>query len=280
MGKVIILENLAYSRYRLKELLIENDIEVIEAYNSFDFFNRLYENRNSIDLIILELNLYGEDGLQVMRKVKERNIDIPIMVVTSENKRKSFVESVRSGAADYILKPYDNNMLVDRITKCIKNGGKWGGGEETILIDFRDYLEEEIKKAKEESYEISILIMSFTKSKEEEKVRVNEEYLILNDLFYRNMEKLFNKPELFTKLGFTTFIAILPRYSKGKGKVIKEKVNKTYEELKLGDIRLKDYYVEQALVAYPEDGDKGEELISKGEELLKEILKEKQFNTV
>ena len=62
MGKGIILENLAYSRYRLKELLIENDIEVIEAYNSFDFFNRLYENRNSIDLIILELNLYGEDG--------------------------------------------------------------------------------------------------------------------------------------------------------------------------------------------------------------------------
>lgn len=275
MGKVIILENLAYSRYRLKELLIENDIGVIEAYNSFDFFNRLYENRNSIDLIILEVNLYGEDGFQVMKKVKERNIDIPIMVVTSENKRKSFVESVRSGAADYILKPYDNNMLVDRITKCIRNGGKCGGREETILIDFRDYLEEEIKKAKEENYEISILIMSFIKSKEEEKVRVNEEYLILNDLFYRNMEKLFNKPELFTKLGFATFIVILPRYSKEEGKVIKEKVNKTYEELKLGDIRLKDYYVEQTLVTYPEDGDKGEELINKGEELLKEKLEEK-----
>lgn len=276
MEKVIILENLAYSRYRLKELLVQNGIEVIETCTSFDFFNRLYENKDSIELIILEVNLYGEDGFHVIEKIKEKNIDVPIMVVTSENTRKSFIRSIKNGATDYILKPYDSNMLINRIVRCIRSGGKWGGTEEAIYIDFRDYLEQEIIKAKEEDYEISILIMSFVKSKEKEKVKVNEEYLILNELFYSEMEKLFDKTELFSKLGFTTFIGIVPKCSKEKGEEIKEKIKNAYEELKLTDIRLKNYFIEQVLVTFPGDGEEKEELINKGEELLKEKLEEKE----
>lgn len=272
MDKVIILENLAYCRYRLKELLAQNGIEVIETYSSFDFFNKLYENKDSISLIILEVNLYGEDGFQVMEKIKEKKIDVPIMVVTSENKRASFIKSVKNGVTDYILKPYDSNMLINRIIKCIKSGGKWGGTEETIFIDFRDYLEEEIKKAKEDNYEISILIMAFVKTKEIEKVKVNEEYLILNNLFYKEMEKAFNKPEFFAKLGFTTFIAILPKCSKIQTEAVKERVINVYEQLKLTDVRLKNYFIEQAIVTFPEDGEEKEELINKGEDLLKENL--------
>ncbi|WP_027624178.1 response regulator [Clostridium lundense] len=276
MEKVIILENLAYSRYRLKELLSQKGIEVIETCTSFDFFNRFYENKDSIGLIILEINLYGEDGLHVIEKIKEKNIDVPIMVVTSENTRKTFVKSIKKGATDYILKPYDSNMLINRVVRCIKSGGKWGGSEETIYIDFRDYLEQEIITAKEENYEISILIMSFVKSKEKEKIKVNEEYLILNDLFYREMEKIFDKTELFAKLGFTTFIGIVPKCSKQEGEEIKEKIKNAYEELKLVDVRLKDYFIEQALVTFPEDGEEKEELINKGEELLKEKLEEEE----
>ncbi|KAJ51808.1 transcriptional regulator [Clostridium tetanomorphum DSM 665] len=276
METVIILENLAYSRYRLKELLIENEIKVIEASNSFDFFNRLYENKGSIDLIILEVNLYGEDGFGVIKKIKDKNIDIPVMVLTTENKRKSFIKCVKNGAVDYILKPYNSDMLVNRIVKCIRSGGKWGGAqEETIFVHFRDYLDEEMKKAKKGKYEISILIAALVKTKKYFISYISQFFfLILNDLIYREVEKLFPKPQLFAKLGFTTFIGVMPKSSKEEAELVKENILKIYDELKMIDERLKKYSIEQVIVSYPEDGEQREMLLNRGEELLKEKLDE------
>lgn len=65
---IIILDDMSYMRYRVKDLLEEKDIKVYETSTSFEFFNKLYEKKDNIDLIILELGLTREDGFEVVEK--------------------------------------------------------------------------------------------------------------------------------------------------------------------------------------------------------------------
>ena len=120
MQNIIILDDMSYMRYRVKDLLEEKDIKVYEASTSFEFFNKLYEKKDNIDLIILELGLTREDGFEVVEKIRERNVDIPIVILTKVNTRDAFAKVIREGISDYILKPFDNKVLLDRIVKTIK----------------------------------------------------------------------------------------------------------------------------------------------------------------
>src|SRR3712207_4189706 len=175
MKKVMIFESLVYSRYRLKDLFLQNDIDVVEASNSMEFFNKLYENRNNIQLIILEVNLNGEDGIDIMRKIKEKNLDIPVMVLTTDNTRSCFIKCIKNGATDYILKPYANDMILKRVKGCIENNGKWVGIEQEVIVDYKDYLQRAIDKAKAKDKSVSIILMGFLKERSnDEKVEIKD----------------------------------------------------------------------------------------------------------
>ncbi|EPY2275124.1 response regulator [Clostridium sporogenes] len=120
MQNIIILDDMSYMRYRVKDLLEEKDIKVYEASTSFEFFNKFYEKKDNIDLIILEVGLTREDGFEVVEKIREKNVDIPIVILTKVNTRDAFAKVIREGISDYILKPFDNKVLLDRIVKTIK----------------------------------------------------------------------------------------------------------------------------------------------------------------
>lgn len=92
---IIILDDMSYMRYRVKDLLEEKDIKVYEASTSFEFFNKLYEKKDNIDLIILELGLTREDGFEVVERIRERNVDIPIVILTKVNTRDAFAKVIR-----------------------------------------------------------------------------------------------------------------------------------------------------------------------------------------
>ncbi|WP_164509012.1 response regulator [Clostridium rectalis] len=300
METVIILENMPYSRYRLKDLLENNGLNVIETSSSLDFFNRIFEKQKEIDLIILDLNLYGEDGLEVINKIKEKKILIPIIVVTSENKRKSFVKCVQGGIVDYILKPYENNMLVNRVIGCIENGGKWAGEisrseldkikkdfhdkkelkkfkskdkEEYENEDFRKHLYLKISSLKDKDTKISILLIAFIKWKDyKERVEVKEEYSLLNEQVYEKLKSSFYKPNKLFRIGFSVFAAVLPSSNREKINKTEKYLDRLYNKLKSNNIKLKKYGLKYSYVVYPDQGMKSEELIKKAEKLLKENI--------
>ncbi|EPY2278256.1 response regulator [Clostridium sporogenes] len=132
MQNIIILDDMSYMRYRVKDLLEEKDIKVYEASTSFEFFNKFYEKKDNIDLIILEVGLTREDGFEVVEKIREKNVDIPIVILTKVNTRDAFAKVIREGISDYILKPFDNKVLLDRIVKTIKESK---GSKEQVSTD-------------------------------------------------------------------------------------------------------------------------------------------------
>jgi len=75
------------------------------------------------DLIVLDLNLPGLDGLQVLRKVRSSELAIPVLVLTSRSEVQERVRCLDAGADDYLTKPFSFAELSARVRALLRRRG-------------------------------------------------------------------------------------------------------------------------------------------------------------
>jgi DNA-binding NtrC family response regulator len=69
----------------------------------------------TIDVVIMDMNMPGMDGIQCLRKIKERWPLIEVIILTGHASVKSGIEGMESGAFDYCLKPIDVRELIEKV---------------------------------------------------------------------------------------------------------------------------------------------------------------------
>jgi putative nucleotidyltransferase with HDIG domain len=72
-----------------------------------------------IDLVVLDLKMPGLQGTDILKEIKRQHSDIEIIVLTGYGSLKSAVESIRYGAADYLLKPFNVAEIISVINKTL-----------------------------------------------------------------------------------------------------------------------------------------------------------------
>lgn len=73
------------------------------------------------DVVLLDVRMPGMDGMEALRKAKEINADLPIIMATAYSGVHSAVDAIKSGAFDYLSKPLDNNALIEKIKRALVN---------------------------------------------------------------------------------------------------------------------------------------------------------------
>lgn len=125
-SNVFILDNIKLVRSRLKLLLNSENSNVIEASNSNEFFDAFFQNKCNGDLIIMDIELESEDGIQVIKKIRNTNKDIPIIILTANTNRVILVKAIFEGATDYISKPFDDLKVKNKVNEIL---GSYNGLE-------------------------------------------------------------------------------------------------------------------------------------------------------
>jgi two-component system phosphate regulon response regulator OmpR len=74
----------------------------------------------SFDLVILDVMMPGEDGLSLLRSVREKKQDTPVILLTARGLPAERIEGLRIGADDYLSKPFEPEELVLRIASILK----------------------------------------------------------------------------------------------------------------------------------------------------------------
>lgn len=72
------------------------------------------------DLVLLDWMLPGEDGLQMLRRLRKNNGRIPVFLLTARDSKEDIVEGLDGGADDYLTKPFDLNILLARIRTLLR----------------------------------------------------------------------------------------------------------------------------------------------------------------
>ena len=75
---------------------------------------------NHFDLVITDLVMANTDGIQVLKKTKELNSDIQVIILTGFGDIDSAVEALRSQADDFLLKPCESQEMLFRVKNCLE----------------------------------------------------------------------------------------------------------------------------------------------------------------
>ena len=115
--KLLIVEDDFKIREELK-ILLESEGYQVEAIASFqniiqDIIGKEY------DLLLLDINLPNENGFTICKEIKKHK-QAPIIFVTSRNTEEDELNSILSGGDDFVVKPYNKYILLEKIRRALK----------------------------------------------------------------------------------------------------------------------------------------------------------------
>lgn len=173
---------------RIKVLIVEDDeaisnlikinlnmagYESFQVFDGIEAFNTL--QKRAFDLILMDVMLPGMDGFELMKRVKDLNI--PVIFLTAKNGLVDKVTGLKSGAEDYIVKPFESVELLARIEIVLRRYSK-----NSNCIEFKNlkiYEEERIIQKENETIDLTLkefeLMLLLIKNKN---IALSREYLL------------------------------------------------------------------------------------------------------
>ncbi len=113
--RVLIADDHPLFRQGIKQILeLEKDIIVVaQAANGDDAVQLAREHKP--DVILMDINMPGSNGLQAIKEIKDENISSKIIVLTIHEDREYLIKTIQMGAEGYVLKDAEPQVLIDAI---------------------------------------------------------------------------------------------------------------------------------------------------------------------
>jgi adenylate cyclase len=117
--KLLIVDDEAYNVDYLEQELEECGYQIITAFNGKEALDKI--RREQPDLVLLDLMMPIVDGFAVLSEIKADNDlrEIPVIIVSAATDSKSIVKGVKQGADDYLTKPVDADLLVQKVKEYL-----------------------------------------------------------------------------------------------------------------------------------------------------------------
>ncbi len=117
--RILIVDDELIMRESLAGWLERDGHHVEKAPSGEDALEILKESR--FDILLVDIKMEGMSGLELLRRVKENDPDVAVVMITAYGSIPSSIEAMKHGAQDYLLKPFDPNELGVLIEKIIES---------------------------------------------------------------------------------------------------------------------------------------------------------------
>ena len=115
--KVLLLEDEYSLRISVEEFLSDIGYEVDGYMDGLEAYDAVYDK--SYDILLLDVNVPSMNGFELLRKLREDNVTIPAIFLTSMTEMDDLKEGYKRGCCDYIRKPFDLEELELRIDQAL-----------------------------------------------------------------------------------------------------------------------------------------------------------------
>lgn len=115
---ILLLEDDTALHETLSEYLDEEGFEVVGCFDGESAEDQLYER--SFDLLILDVNVPGKNGFEVLREARERGVETPALFLTTRDSAADAERGFESGADDYVRKPFSLKELLLRVQSMLR----------------------------------------------------------------------------------------------------------------------------------------------------------------
>ncbi|SFV52326.1 Two-component system response regulator DccR [hydrothermal vent metagenome] len=120
MSKILLLEDDSNLNETVTEFLEEQGYDVVSVYDGYEAQEKLYESK--YDLLLLDINVPGIDGLDLLKESRQEGVVAPAIYITSMDSVDDLERGFESGCDDYIRKPFALKELLIRVETLLKRG--------------------------------------------------------------------------------------------------------------------------------------------------------------
>lgn len=110
--KILIADDSQFMRKVLKDILVPEGYELIEAEDGKGTLEKFEQEKP--DLVLLDIIMPEVDGIEVLKKIGK---SAKVIVVSAVGQEKMVEEAKQLGALDYIVKPFDNDKVLEAVRK-------------------------------------------------------------------------------------------------------------------------------------------------------------------
>jgi DNA-binding response OmpR family regulator len=125
VAKVLSIDDSRAVHAYLRDCFARSNVELGHAYSAQQGFDLLLaahaasESELKYDLVFLDWEMPGMSGLEVLVKIREAGIGVPVIMVTSKNSTQDIAEVLAKGAQEYVMKPFTEDILFSKIEDVI-----------------------------------------------------------------------------------------------------------------------------------------------------------------
>jgi len=118
-GRILIVDDEEEIRRLLSRLVAQEGFEPLTVSDGETALDLI--RRESPDVLLLDIRMPGLDGMEVLRRVKELDRDLPVIMITAHGIVKGAVEALRAGAHDYLVKPFEHADVIRSVHRAVND---------------------------------------------------------------------------------------------------------------------------------------------------------------
>ena len=114
--RILVVDDDSMNLMRTKMILAQ-DYQVVLAESGAEALNRLKEDEEQIDMVLLDIDMPEMNGIETFERMKDFAADIPVIFLTASGQEDDVVSAIRLGAVNYLKKPFRPQELMRRISQ-------------------------------------------------------------------------------------------------------------------------------------------------------------------
>ena len=118
MAKILIVDDAAFMRMMIKDILSKNGYEVVgEAENGAVAVNKYAEVKP--DLVLMDITMPEKDGIQALKEIRSNDANAKVIMCSAMGQQAMVIEAIQSGAKDFIVKPFQADRVIEAVKKVV-----------------------------------------------------------------------------------------------------------------------------------------------------------------
>lgn len=117
MSKVLVVDDAEFLRLRISKMLLAEGHEVIQAENGLQAIAK-YEQEKP-DVVLMDITMPEMDGLAALKQIRAVDAGAKVVMLTALGQESVVVEAIKSGARDFVVKPFEKERVIAAINKLV-----------------------------------------------------------------------------------------------------------------------------------------------------------------
>ncbi|WP_297637842.1 response regulator [uncultured Clostridium sp.] len=118
MAKVLIVDDAAFMRMMIKDILKKNKFDVVGEASNGEIAVDMYKQEKP-DIVTMDITMPNMDGIEAVKRIKEFDPKAKIVMCSAMGQQSMVMDAIRAGAKDFIVKPFQAEKVLEVIKRVL-----------------------------------------------------------------------------------------------------------------------------------------------------------------